>query len=193
MTAILSGDALTGVLARIARQERQALRELYDATAGQLLAVAQRVLNDRAAAEDVLQDVFVGVWHKATQLPELRSHPMAWLTATVRNRAIDHLRKRRPDISLHWHDADGEERSFDVADENTPTPPEQLQALQCDHQLDDCLQQLEAEPRQAVVLAYFEGLTHAELAQRLAKPLGTVKAWVRRSLDRLRLCMGEPA
>jgi RNA polymerase sigma-70 factor, ECF subfamily len=184
---------LKSLLARIAQQDRAALRALYDATAGALLAVAHRVLNDRAAAEDVLQEVFVGVWGKATQLPELRSHPMAWLTATVRNRAIDALRRRRPDISLHWHDADGEERSFDAPDENTPSPPEQLQATQCDQQLTDCLQQLEPEPRHAVQLAYFEGLTHAELAERLVKPLGTIKAWVRRSLDRLRLCMGEVA
>ncbi len=118
---------------------------------------------------------------------------MAWLTATVRNRAIDALRQRRPDIPLHWQDADGEERIFDVPDDNTPSPPEQLQAAQCDQQLTDCLQQLEPEPRNAVQLAYFEGLTHAELAERLAKPLGTIKAWVRRSLDRLRLCMGEVA
>ena len=184
---------LNSLLALIAQQDRAALRALYDATAGALLAVAHRVLNDRAAAEDVLQEVFVGVWRKAAQLPELRSHPMAWLTATVRNRAIDALRQRRPDIPLHWQDADGEERSFDVPDENTPSPPEQLQAAQCDQQLTDCLQQLEPEPRHAVQLAYFEGLTHAELAERLAKPLGTIKAWVRRSLDRLRLCMGEVA
>ncbi len=191
----LSTDAalLHGLLARIAQQDRPALRALYDATAGALLGVAYRVLNDRAAAEDVLQEVFVGVWRKAAQLPELRSHPMAWLTATVRNRAIDTLRQRRPEQPLHWQDADGEERSFDVPDENTPSPPEQLESVQCDQQLTDCLQQLEPEPRHAVQLAYFEGLTHAELAERLAKPLGTVKAWVRRSLDRLRLCMGEAA
>jgi RNA polymerase sigma-70 factor (ECF subfamily) len=115
---------LNSLFARIAQQDRAALRALCDATAGALLAVAHRVLNDRAAAEDVLQEVFVGVWRKAAQLPELRSHPVAWLTATVRNRAIDALRQRRPDIPLHWQDADGEERSCDVPDENTPSPPD---------------------------------------------------------------------
>ncbi len=186
----MDATLLSHVLGRVAQHERTALRELYDMTHGPLLAIAQRLLGERAAAEDVLQEVFVSVWSRAQQLPELRQHPMAWLTATVRNKAIDMLRRRRPEVSLNWQDADGEEHSYDVADE-TGTPPEQLQAVQSDHQLNDCLQQLEPEPRQAVMLAYFEGLTHADLAVRLSKPLGTVKAWVRRSLDRLRVCMGE--
>jgi RNA polymerase sigma-70 factor, ECF subfamily len=183
---------LSHVLARIANQERHALRELFELTQGPLLAVAKRLLGDQAAAEDVLQEVFVAVWSRAQQLPELRQHPMAWLTATVRNRAIDMLRRRRPEVSLHWQDADGEEHSYDVADEGG-SPADQLQAVQSDHQLSDCLAALDPEPRQALMLAYFEGLTHVDLADRLSKPLGTVKAWVRRSLDRLRLCMGDAA
>lgn len=183
---------LHAALARIAAQDRSGLRELYELTEGPLLALASRVLRDAALAEDVVQEVFVGVWRRAAELPELTSHPMAWLVASVRNRSIDLLRKQRPEVSLHWQDDDGEEHQFEVADES-PTPPEQIAARQADHQLTDCLEQLEPEPRRAVTMAYFEGLTHAELADRLARPLGTVKAWVRRSLDRLRLCMGEPA
>ena len=99
----------------------------------------------------------------------------------------------RPDVPMHWQDADGEERSFDVPDENTPGPPEQLQAAQGEHELSDCLQKLDPDPRQAVLLAYFEELTHADMAERLARPLGRVKAWIRRSLERLHLCLGEPA
>lgn len=182
---------LAQVLARIAQREPVALRELFDLSKRQLLAVATRVLRDPAAAEDVLQEVFVNVWQRAGDLPELHSHPMAWLTATVRNRAIDLLRRHRPEVSLQWQDVDGEERSYDAVD-LSGSPLDQLLAAQSDRQLSDCLGRLDAEPRQAVLLAYFEGLTHADLAERLAKPLGTVKAWVRRSLDRLRLCMGEP-
>lgn len=190
--AAIDADRLQAALERIAAQDRQGLRELYELTEGPLLALAARVLRDAAAAEDVVQEVFVNVWRRAAELPELNRHPMAWLVASVRNRAIDVLRKQRPEVSLHWQDDDGEEQSFDVADE-APTPPEQIAARQADHQLTDCLEQLEPEPRHAVKLAYFEGLTHAELAERLARPLGTVKAWVRRSLDRLRLCLGEAA
>lgn len=183
---------LHAALALIAAQDRNGLRELYALTEGHLLALASRLLRDAALAEDVVQEVFVGVWRKAAELPELRSHPMAWLVASVRNRAIDVLRKQRPEVSLHWQDADGEEHQHEVPDES-PTPPEQIAARQADHQLTDCLAELEPEPRRAVMMAYFDGLTHAELAERLARPLGTVKAWVRRSLDRLRLCLGDPA
>lgn len=189
----MDAAGLSRALAGIAAQDRAALRDLFELTHRPLLAVAQRLLGEAAAAEDVLQEVYVGVWTRAAQLPELRQHPMAWLTATVRNRCIDALRRRRPEVSLHWQDADGEEHTHDVADESA-TPPAQMQAIQADHQLVDCLKRLDPEPRQAVMLAYYEGLTHADLATRMAKPLGTVKAWVRRSLERLRLCMeGQPA
>ena len=183
---------LSHVLARITTRDPAALRELFDLTHRQLLAVATRVLHDPAAAEDVLQEVYVKVWTQAGSLPELRSHPMAWLTATVRNRAIDQWRRRRPEVSLQWEGADGEEHCHDAVD-LSGSPLDQLLQAQSDDQLSNCLGRLDAEPRQAVLLAYFEGLTHADLAERLAKPLGTVKAWVRRSLDRLRLCMGELA
>lgn len=183
---------LDDLLARIALQDRRALRTLYEATVQRLLAVALRLLDDRAAAEDVVQDVFITVWTRAAQLPELRAHPLAWLTAMVRNRAIDVLRRRRPEVPLQWQGSDGEEHGYDVADASG-TPLDQLLAAQSDDRLGDCLGGLDDEPRQAVLLAYFEGLTHVELARRLDRPLGTVKAWVRRSLSQLRECIGEPA
>lgn len=187
-----AAPALDQLLSRIALQDRRALRELYDATVDRLLAIAARLLDDRAAAEDVVQEVFVTVWTRADQLPELRQHPLAWLTAMVRNRAIDVLRRRRPEVPMQWTGHDGEEHSHDIADASG-APPDQLQAAQGEHHLEDCLGELEDEPRQAVLLAYFEGLTQPELAARLGRPLGTVKAWVRRSLGRLRDCLGEPA
>jgi RNA polymerase sigma-70 factor (ECF subfamily) len=183
---------LNDLLHRVALQDRNALRELYDATASRLLAVAHRMLDDRGAAEDVLQDVFVTLWARAGRYPAVHTHPMAWLTAMVRNRSIDVIRKRRPETPLEWQDTDGEVRSHDVADP-TGSPLERLLATQADDRLGDCIARLEAEPRHAVMLAYYEGLTHADLAQRLAKPLGTVKAWVRRSLLRLKDCLGEAA
>ncbi len=185
-------SALNHLLSRIALQDRQALRELYDQTASRLLAVAHRMLRDQAAAEDVLQDVFVTVWSRASQYPAVHSHPMAWLTSMVRNRAIDLMRKAKPEVPLQWQGDDGEEHSHDVADESA-SPMERLMAAQSDDRLNDCIGQLDAEPRLAVMLAYYEGLTHADLAERMARPLGTIKAWVRRSLLRLKDCMGEPA
>ncbi len=184
--------ALERLLGRVALQDRAALRELYRAVAGRLLAVANRVLDDRAAAEDVLQDAFVTVWTRAAQFPALRTSPLAWLTTIVRHRAIDLLRRRRPETPLQWTDSEGREHAHDVADESG-SPLDRLLATQSEGRLGECLGAIEPEPRAAVALAYFEGLTHDELARRLGRPLGTVKAWIRRSLLRLRECLGEGA
>ncbi len=189
----MTDDAtLERLLGRVALQDRGALRELYRATGGRLLAVATRILDDRAAAEDVLQDTFMTVWTRAARFPALRTSPLAWLTAIARNRAIDLLRRRRPETPLAWTDAEGHEHSHDAADESD-SPLEQLLALQAEGRLGECMAQIEPEPRAAIALAYFEGLTHDELARRIGRPLGTVKAWIRRSLLRLRDCLAEPA
>lgn len=188
MKASMDDASLQALLARVALQDRAALRALYDAAAGRLLAIALRLLDDRAAAEDVVQDTFVNVWQRAAQFPQLRTSPMAWLTTMVRHRAIDQLRRRRPETSLTWHDADGQEHQHDVADE-AATPAERIEQSQDEGRLSRCMGRLGDEPRQALMLAYYEGLTHEQLAARLARPLGTVKAWVRRSLQQLRGCL----
>jgi RNA polymerase sigma-70 factor, ECF subfamily len=177
-------------LSRVALQDRAALRDLYQAASGRLMAIAFRMLGDRGAAEDVVQDTFITVWTRAAQFPTLRTSPMAWLTAIARNRAIDLLRRRRPEQPLHWQDSDGQEQHVDVADESG-SPLDQLLAHQAEGQLGHCMGQIEREPREALALAYYEGLTHDELARRLGRPLGTVKAWIRRSLQRLKECLGE--
>lgn len=183
---------LQTLLSRVALQDRAALRSLYDASAGRLLAIVQRMLDDRALAEDVIQDTFVTVWQRAAQFPQLRTSPLAWLTTIARHRAIDLMRRRRPETSLTWQDDDGQEHQHDVADDNG-TPQDQLQDRQDDSRLSHCVGTLDEAPRQAVLLAYYEGLTHEELAQRLKRPLGTVKTWVRRSLLQLKSCLEAAA
>jgi RNA polymerase sigma-70 factor (ECF subfamily) len=179
---------LQSLLSRVALQDRAALRSLYDATAGRLLAIVQRMLDDRAMAEDVIQDTFVTVWQRAAQFPQLRTSPLAWLTTIARHRAIDLMRKRKPETSLTWQGDDGQEHQHDVADDSG-TPQDQLQGRQDDSRLSHCVSTLDEAPRQAVLLAYYEGLTHEELAARLQRPLGTVKTWVRRSLLQLKTCL----
>jgi RNA polymerase sigma-70 factor, ECF subfamily len=157
---------------------------------GRLLAVAQRMLHDRGAAEDVVQEVFITVWSRAAQYPAVHSNATAWLTSMVRNRAIDQMRRARPESPLQWQGADGQEHHHDVAAESG-SPQDRLMALQSDDRLSHCVSRLEDEPRLAVMLAYYEGLTHADLAARLGRPLGTVKGWVRRSLMQLKSCLGD--
>lgn len=179
---------LPPLLQAVLRQDGEALRRLYDATASRLLAIALRVLEDRGAAEDVLQEVFLQIWQRPQSVPQPCAQPLAWLTTAVRHRAIDAARRRRPEQPLQWQGEDGEEHSVDLADD-TPAPPEQLEQRQDDLRLTECLARLAEEPRRAVMLAYFEGLTHQEIAERMLRPLGTVKAWVRRSLQGLQTCL----
>lgn len=183
---------LAALLGRVALQDRAALRQLYDATEGRLLAIVVRMLDDRGAAEDVVQETFVTVWTRAAQFPTLRTSPLAWLTTIARHRAIDLLRRRRPETSLTWQDSEGGEHQHDVADESG-SPMDQLQERQAEGRLGVCIEHLETEPRRAVLMAYYEGLTHEELAERLCRPLGTVKTWIRRSLVHLKDCLGEAA
>jgi RNA polymerase sigma-70 factor (ECF subfamily) len=172
----------------VAQRDPAAFRALYEASASRLLAIAQRVLNDTGAAEDVLQEVYLGLWNGHSRVPDACRAPLAWLTTLTRNRAIYVARKRRPEVQLQWTGEDGEEHGFDIADDSA-TPPEQLEGAQEDARLTHCLACIAEEPRQALVLAYYDGLTHAEVAARLTRPLGTVKAWVRRSLLSLQECL----
>lgn len=181
-------DQAAALLARVALKDQAALQALYKLVAGRLLAVAMRITHDQGLAEDVVQDVLVGVWHQTTRCAPGQSMSLAWLCVVTRNRAIDHMRKVRPTVSLTWEDDDGQEHQHDVAQPDSD-PVCQLQHHQDDQQLMRCLAALDDTPRQALVLGYYEGLTHAEIAARLHKPLGTVKAWVRRSLLSLKLCM----
>ena len=181
-------DEVSQLLARVALRDARAFESVYRLTASRLMAVAQRVTQDRAMAEDVLQEVFVSIWNRSLDAAPGQLRTLAWLCVVTRNRAIDLLRKRKPEEPLHWHDEDGEERTHDVKSEGG-TPLEHLLADADDKQLTHCMGTLEPEPKQALLLAFYDGLTHMEIAQRMARPLGTVKAWTRRSLMRLKGCM----
>jgi len=183
-----AADTVEQLMGRVALRDHSAFKVLFDHTASRLLAVASRVLLDRAQAEDVVQDVFVKLWNQAVQRTPSQPCTLAWMCVVTRNMAIDHLRKRRPETPLQWVDADGDEHQHDVADAQY-SPMEQLLAHEDGARLGSCLKRLEPEPRQAVLFAFYEGLSHIQIAQRMQKPLGTIKAWTRRSLMRLKGCM----
>lgn len=189
---MIPAQEVEALLARVAMGDRSAFKQLYDLTAGLLLATANRVLQDRTLAEDVVQDVFAGLWHKASEMSAPVARNLGWLCVITRNRAIDHARKRPNDVSMHGVSGDGEEYTHDAASD-APDLFDQLSMEQDNQCLQHCLNQLQPEPRQAVLLSYLEGLTHVELAERMKRPLGTIKAWTRRSLLALRECMAGGA
>lgn len=185
---MIPAQDVEALLARVALGDRHAFKKLYDLTAGLLLATAYRVVQDKTLAEDVVQDVFAGLWHKALEPHASAARNLGWLCVITRNKATDHARKRPTDVSMHAVSDDGDEYTHD-APSDAPGLFEQLAMEQDSQCLKHCLEQLQAEPRQAILLAYLEGLTHAELAERMQRPLGTIKAWTRRSLLALRECM----
>lgn len=178
---------LAELLARTALADQAAFGELYRATSSQLYGTAIRILRDASMAEEVLQEAYVAVWHHAAGYAPAKSQPLTWLTAIVRNRCLDSLRRR--DIDTVSMTTDDDERDdFEIADDS-PSPAQLLIDGADALSVRECIESLEGGSKQAIALAFFQGLTHAELAAHLREPLGTVKSWVRRGLERLRQCL----
>jgi RNA polymerase sigma-70 factor (ECF subfamily) len=182
----MTPDQLADLLSRCALRDQQAFAELYRQSSAKLFAVAVRITRRRDWAEEVLQESFVNIWNHATGYNPAKSAPMTWMTAIVRNRALDLLRRPR-EVEL---DEEHEELIASLPDD-APGPDELLRQSRDAGALAECMKQLTGEQQRSITLAFFYGLSHGELAQQMQKPLGTVKTWVRRGLDRLRDCL-EP-
>ena len=189
-TPLPSNEDLTRLLARTAARDHAAFKELYDLTSAHLFGVALRILNRRERAEEVLQEAYVNVWNQAGSYAAGLSAPMTWLTSVVRNKALDWLRhlKRADESTLVLIDDAGEDYLDQMADPRAD-PQELLSQATEGLRLRHCLGTLDAPQRQSLALAYYDGLSHSELAAHLNAPLGTVKAWVRRGLDKLKQCL----
>jgi len=179
-----AGDRLATLLSRAGLGDRAAFAELYQATRSKLFGVSLRIVRERPLAEEVLQDSFVSIWNHAADYARAKSAPLTWMTAIVRNRSLDIVRRTReePDID--------EALTSTLADEGA-APAREAENRAEAHSIRDCLGELEAEQRQTIALAFFHGLTHSELAAHLRRPLGTVKTHVRRGLARLRDCLAR--
>ena len=178
---------LAALMARVALGDQPAFAQLYQQTSAHLYGVAVRILRNGAAAEEVLQEAFVSVWHHAGSFDAAKSQPTTWLAAIVRNRCLDQLRRRELDtVTMTTDDDDG--REFDLPS-GDPTPVEMLLAGAEAQSVRDCVDALDAGQKQAIALAFYQGLSHAELADHMRQPLGTVKSWVRRGLERLKSCL----
>lgn len=174
-----------GLLVRVAQQDQAAFAALYAASSGRLLGIARRIVGRPEMAEDVLHDAFVRVWWYAKRFDPARGPAMAWMITIVRNTALNNLRKVRRDVPLERDDDPDD--GGGLLDRMTALPG----VAEVDRiGLARCLEELEPDQRQAVVLAFVDGWSHDELAQRLERPIGTVKSWIRRSLLRLRDCLG---
>lgn len=175
------------LLSRTSMKDSTAFRTLYDATSVKLYSFALRMLFKRELAEEVLQDSFVKIWHSAHQYRADLATPMTWMIAIVRNNAIDMLRRLDNAIEIDGDDFDSALLQSWESDDATP-----IQALEMTdnaRSLNTCLSRLDHTQRQALALAFFHDLSYSEVADHLSSPIGTVKTWIRRGLEKLRLCI----
>lgn len=174
-------------LAAIANKDAEAFRSLYDTTSAKLFGFCLRILVKRELAEEVLQESFISVWHNAgTYQPRLAA-PMTWMTTIVRNKAFDLLRR-----SDHTVEIDAETFDKDVMDAMESTAPNPFETLQLTAEaeaLATCMSRLDSAHRQAIALSFYHDLSHSEVATHLTLPIGTVKTWIRRGLEKLRHCL----
>ena len=188
-----ASDLLADLIAASARGDQRAFQRLYRATSDALFGLALRMLKRRELAEEVLQESFVSVWRHAARYDQTKGAAMTWLIRIVRNQALDWIHPSRPD---------GFERSYvraaDPLDDDLLNAVGDLTAADGAEMVDyarradsiaACLAALDGRQRQSLVLVFFHGLSHGDLARHLQQPLGTVKAWVRRGLVRLAACL----
>lgn len=168
---------------RMALGNRDALGRLYSLTSAKLFGVVLRVLQDRAEAEEVLQDIYVKVWNKAGRYRSNGLSPMTWLITIARNAAIDRKRRART--------ATGSETLAEMLADPAPGPEAQAAAASERARLDDCFRELDTSHAEAVRRAYLDGDSYADLAARFDVPLNTMRTWLRRSLLKLRECLSR--
>ena len=173
---------LVEALLATGQEDRAAFRTLYKLTSAKLFGVILRICNNRQAAEEVLSDVYLTIWKRAGAFEPGRASPISWLATIARNRAID------------WRRATGRTlyTTLDEAPELADDHPSAIDTMLLDESersLHLCVEQLDDRQRAAIRAAFFDGLTYAEIAERQAVPLGTMKSWVRRGLMRLKDCL----
>lgn len=165
---------LTTLLQAISTGDRSAFRRLYELTAHQLFASAVRILEDNDEAAEALQDAYLRIWWRSAEFDPERGTATTWLNAVLRNAAIDRLRRRR---------------RAQLVEDGAAAPSEEPRPSESDGDIWHCLRGLEPAQAEIIVKAFFEGLTHSELAAELDLPLGTIKSRIKRGLARLKECL----
>ena len=172
-----------------AKRDGAAFRALYDATSPKLFGFALRILHKRETAEEVLQESYVAIWNNAANYQAHLAAPMTWMATIVRNKAFDHLRRTDAAVEIDAEQFDTE--VMNALQDPQATPIEALQMSGDAKALAWCMSALEGMHRQVVALAYYHDLSHSEVAEQLKLPVGTVKTWIRRSLEKLRTCLAK--
>jgi len=192
---------ISSLLSLIGNKDESALSQLYDLTVSKVYSLALKILLNEADAEEVVCDVYTQLWHKAQDYQKERGAPLSWLLIICRSRALDLLRKKRPEQTCleqsHLEKLSAEQSSFEyssdssltarnnkIANQRNNTQPDDIISLmQEGTAIKEAMQQLTAIQRQLIALAFFKGLSHSEISESIQLPLGTVKSHLRRALQ----------
>jgi RNA polymerase sigma-70 factor (ECF subfamily) len=181
-------ESQADLLHRIAARDLSALEDFYDQTSKPLFSVALRILGDVAEAEEVIQDVFVQIWEKASTFDPTLGAPFHWALSIARHRSIDRLRARQRRARL----VDDLQNTGAVEDATEPDPAPAVRSEDAAN-IRSALDLLPVEQRQAIEMAFFGGKTHQEIAEELGEPVGTIKARIRRGMLKMRESLQEYA
>ena len=175
---------LESLIEASAAGNRAAFSALYDAAAPKLFCFALRILRKRELAEEALQEGFVSIWHAAPDYQAGLAAPLTWMAAIVRNKALDILRRTDDTLEL--------DVTMDALLRDDASTPAEASEMSSDARaLAGCMSRLEGLHRLAIGLAFFHDLSHSEVAQRMSLPVGTVKTWIRRGMEKLKLCLSQ--
>lgn len=180
-----SQDPLAKLLTDCARGDRRAFDELYRRSSGRLYAICLSLLRKEDLAEDVLQDAFVKIWHRSPSFDPSKGTAMTWMISIARNRALDLLRSAHVQADLVVDEYQDEDFASGA---HSPAVATEIDAST--KAVMECLGELKEQQQRCIMMAYYYGHTHEELSKLLQTPLGTVKAWIRRGLEKLRECLG---
>lgn len=178
MTENTDDGSLIRLLNATAHRDRGAFRQLYEQASPRIMGLCVRLLGQREQAEEALQEAFIRIWHHAGEYHEERGSPMAWMLTIARYLALDMIRRRKRTTAM-----DG-----DTPDERSGPYELSLQAANA-QALKGCIEELSEQQRSSILMCYYRGYTHEQLAEVLDTPLGTVKSWVRRGLHYLKRCL----
>ena len=180
---------LAMLLEATAKGDRNALHQLYELNAAKLLGIATRILRRHDLAEEALHDSFISIWTNAVKYDRHLSAPMTWMVTILRNRCLDMLRRAEHEVPVA--NGEGDEDWLECIESEEPGPMDHAQHAEDARKLSECLGKLDSKQRAAILLVYYNGLSHPELAARLGAPLGTVKTWVRRGVKSLQASMRD--
>jgi RNA polymerase sigma-70 factor (ECF subfamily) len=190
VTKDLDNTELLGrLVTAVAVGDRASFRRLYDATSPKLFGFALRILRKDELAEEALQDAFVSIWHAAAGYQPHLAAPLTWMATIVRNKALDILRRQDDAIELDAQQFDAD--LLLAMQDPAAGPQDRVQMTDEARALARCMGVLEGRQRQAIGMAYFHDLSHSEVAAQLSLPIGTVKTWIRRGLEKLKTCLSK--